>query len=108
MLRRVGLVLVASLVAGLGGTAAYADPSAIGAGDIVGDGDYIGSANPDPDQVAASAGQARDDACAPLVGAVAPTDAADAQTRLVGQTPTGDGQWQYVLCGPQQGRRESC
>jgi hypothetical protein len=98
MLRRTGLVVVVALLAGLDGTAAYADPSVIGDGSIVDDGDYIGSANPDAD-VSATAGNARDNACSPVAGAVTPTDAADAQTRLVGQTPTGSGKWQYVVCG---------
>jgi hypothetical protein len=97
VLRRTGPVLVVALLASLGGTAAYADPSVIGDGSVVDDGDYIGSANPDPD-VSATAGTARDDACSPVPGAVTPADAADAQTRLVGQTPTGPGTWQYVVC----------
>ncbi|HVE29035.1 MAG TPA: hypothetical protein VNC80_03120 [Mycobacteriales bacterium] len=102
MLRRAGLVLLAAALlagisAGIAGPA-YADPSVIGDGSIVGDGDYIGSANPDPGEVQATAGHAQDDACAPVAGAVTATDAADAQSRLVGQTPTGDGQWTYVLC----------
>ena len=89
--------LLAGIPAGIAGPA-YADPSVIGDGSIVGDGDYIGSANPDPGEVQATAGHAQDDACAPVAGAVTATDAADAQSRLVGQTPTGDGQWTYVLC----------
>ena len=96
---RTGLLVVVALLASLGGTAAYADPSVIGAGSIVDDSDYIGSANPDPD-VSATAGTARDDACSPVAGAVGPADAADAQTRLVGRTPTGAGRWQYVVCAP--------
>jgi hypothetical protein len=99
---RLGVVaLAAALLAGLsglGGTAAYADPSAIGDGSIVDDGDYIRSANPDPGQVDATAGHARDDACAPVPGAVPPAEVAAAQARLAGQTPTGAGSWTYVLC----------
>jgi hypothetical protein len=98
MVRRTGLVVVVTLLASLGGTAAYGDPSVIGDGSIVDDGDYIGSANPDPD-VSATAGTAQQDACSAVSGAVTPADAGDAQSRLVGQTPTGKGKWQYVVCG---------
>ncbi|HEV7653179.1 MAG TPA: hypothetical protein VGP36_00365 [Mycobacteriales bacterium] len=96
MLRRTGLVVVAALLASLGGTAAYADPSVIGDGGIVGDGDYIGSANPDA-SVTATAGAAQDDACAPVDGTVSAVDAANAQSRA-GQAPTGPGRWKYVVC----------
>jgi hypothetical protein len=99
VLRRAGVVLLAgALLAGLGRTAAVADPSAVGDGSIVGDGDHIGSANPDRGAVQATAGGARDDACSPVSGAVTPADVADAQGRMGGQTPTGDGRWTYVLC----------
>lgn len=101
VLRRTVPLLVAALLAGLGGTAADADPppghSVIGDGSIVDDGDYIGSADPDAD-VSATAGRTRDDACAPLTGAVTPADSAAALARL-GQTPQGAGGWQYVVCG---------
>ncbi len=97
MLSRTVPLVVAALLAGLGGTAAHADPppghSAIGDGGIVGDGDYIGSADPDP-TVSATAGTARTDACEPLQGAVSRADSSAA-----GQTPQGPGSWQYVVCG---------
>lgn len=96
VLRRAGLLLV-PVLAVLLAPPAYADPSAIGDGGKVEDGDYIGSANPDPD-VEATAGRARDDACSPVAGAVSPADAASAQHQLVGTTPTGPGRWQYVVC----------
>ena len=96
MLRRSGILLVAALVTGLAAPA-YADPSVIGDGGKVDDGDYIGSANPDPD-VEATAGAARDDACTAVGGAVSPADAATAQSQLIGTTPTGAGAWQYVVC----------
>jgi hypothetical protein len=102
VLRRAVPLVVLALLAGPGGTAAHADPppghSAIGDGGIVGDGDYIGSADPDPD-VDATAGTARTDACAPLAGAVSAADTAAALARLGGQTPQGPGAWQYVVCG---------
>lgn len=80
---------------------AKADPapgsSVIGDANRVDDDDYLSSANPDPG-VEAIAGTARDDACTALTGTVTPADAADAQHRLVGQTPTGAGRWRYVVC----------
>jgi hypothetical protein len=102
VLRRTVPVMVAALLAGLGGTAAHADPppghSVIGDGGIVGDGDYIGSADPDAD-VEATAGSARTDACEPLEGVVSPADAAAALARLGGPKPRGKGDWGYVVCG---------
>lgn len=70
---------------GSGGRRRAAAPghSVIGDGGIVGDGDHIGSADPDPD-VSATAGNARTDACEPLAGAVT---AADSSAALAGQTP---------------------
>lgn len=111
----VAAVLTLALTGALSGTAAAdpagpagpaaagpADPgppasSVIGDGNLVGDRDYLGSANPDPD-VQATAGTARDDACTPLAGAVAAEDAADYQRRLRGESPRGEGAWRYVLC----------
>ena len=96
-------VLVAVLAASAGATAARADPagpsapSVIGDGNLVGDTDYVDSANPDPD-VEATAGAARDDACTALSGAVSAQDVADYQRRLRGQTPRGGGTWRYVVC----------
>lgn len=97
VLRGAGIVVVTALLAGLGGTA-YADPSAIGDGSKVGDGDYIGSANPDPD-VSATAGNASDDSCTQVSGAVSAVDAGSAIARMGGLTPKGPGHWQYVVCG---------
>jgi hypothetical protein len=102
VLRRTVPVVVAALLAGLGGTAAHADAppghSVIGDGNMVGDSDYIGSADPDGN-VDATAGTARTDACEPLAGAVSPADSSAALARLGGQTPQGPGTWQYVVCG---------
>ncbi|HST63807.1 MAG TPA: hypothetical protein VLM05_01350, partial [Mycobacteriales bacterium] len=110
MLRRAVPVVVAALLAGLGGTAAHADPppghSVIGDGSVVGDGDYIGSADPDAD-VDATAGSARSDACAPLSGPVSAADAAAALARLGGQQPVGEGDWGYVVCGQDAGAADT-
>ena len=100
--RRLGrgaLVVVTALLAGsvLAAVPATAAPSVIGDGSVVDDADYIGSGNPDPD-VEATTGTVRNDACTVLAGTVTVRDATDAQTRLVGQTPTGAGDWQYTLC----------
>ena len=96
-------VLAASIGAAASGATAAADPadppgsSVIGDGNLVDDGAYVDSANPDPG-VEATAGSVRDDACAPLAGAVSVQDVADYRRRLRGEAPTGDGRWRYVLC----------
>jgi hypothetical protein len=107
-LARVTLVAVAVLVGGITLTAApaMATPSAIGDGNVVDDEDYIDSGNPDPG-VEATTGPIRDDACTTLAGAVTPRDAADAQSRLVGQTPIGAGEWQYTLCAQTKVRSQA-
>lgn len=96
---RTAAVLVAAVATALALAAgpAAADPSVIGNGSVVGDDEYVGAGNPDPG-VEATTGEVRDDACTALAGTVSPADAADAQSRLVGGTPTGDGTWKYVLC----------
>jgi hypothetical protein len=90
------VVLAGALLAGNAGRdvgpAAYADLSVDGDGSIVGDGDYIGSANLTRARSRPPPGAPRTTPARRWPARSRRPDAADAQTRLVGQTPTGDGQ----------------
>jgi hypothetical protein len=81
---------------------AAADPapsgsSAIGDGNIVTDGNYIDSANPDP-QVDATAGPAVDNGCVQLQGTVSAADVAAYQRVYGEEDPVGAGAWRYQVC----------
>lgn len=72
-------------------------PSVIGDGNMIPDGDYIPSANPDPD-VEATAGATVDDGCVQLAGTASAADVAAYQRVYGGEAPQGEGSWRYQVC----------